>query len=174
MLAVVVNTCDVEHSSEVLLCVRRFLAYASARVCHWGSPQVQWEERPRDLLETFVLTRHACLLAVGADRQIVIVNPRTAFAIDRPSRSRAAANEITFSTSEDSAAMAACRRCGDLWFGRWHKPGMELVLVHSDRDAISAATGQCGCLFDDELQLWLVPDGKSAVYEAGADVVKVV
>lgn len=51
-----------------------------------------------------------------------------------------------------------------IWIGWYRDAGMECVLWHSHREAIEAVTGRCGCLFDEHLQLWLVPESTVAAF----------
>ena len=49
-----------------------------------------------------------------------------------------------------------------IWLGWYRNADVDMVIVHPDREAVEAATGRCGCIYDDELQLWLMPKNSGA------------
>lgn len=78
------------------------------------------------------------------------------------------------STVGVSTLAALCKaQHPQLWMGWYREVGVDIVFAHTSRKAILAATGCCGCLFDEKLQLWLVETGKSALYQLGTHKVRV-
>ena len=66
--------------------------------------------------------------------------------------------------AKDTDAVVVQRGKDPVWIGWYRWASTECVLWHSRREAIEAVTGRCGCLFDERLQMWLVPENTAAAF----------
>lgn len=189
MFALLINECDRSKREFVIEIALNFITFGSdytfryALAC--GEPDVAWvlhcseSVRPaskrvsvlNDVLDKSVHPR-SCFLGtnrkgggiIRVDNRVEVKQGDGSVLIDSPL-------DLMTPTSVLLARRTSHRP--SLWMGWYREAGIDLVFVHEFRQAILAATGCCGCLFDEKLQLWLVETGKLALYELGTRRVKV-
>lgn len=176
MFAVVVNLCDRPKQQTVASLLLNLMLYDADQQTVslvWGSTSEKWTAwYNRGLRSAAELRRFAASLV--RSRRIVLGGNRPG-AVWHEGQAAGVSDigsEVTVKVdrSISAAALSVDRRAGAgmLWLGWYRDVGVDVVMVHRKRRALMAATGRCGCLFDEQLQLWLVERNKSFVYSVGS------
>jgi hypothetical protein len=182
MFAVVIEECDgLLRRTMVRTMVQAFAVHSDLGYLDidigWGGPSVPWQHVDRSRMSRSML-EHAVLSAVNRRRCIVGLNAARGASINVGETFATAChghNDLTVETTHELAVLSARRLAKrDLWLAWYREVGVSVILAHEDRDAIEAATGDCGCLFTTRLQMYLLPRGKAVVYEMGTRVAKTI
>lgn len=178
MFAAVVNRCDRSRQEEAAGIVLNLMLYDMSLAqrsvsAAWGAPSEKWSMwRSRQHASAVVLRRFSLSL-IRSRRLIVGSLVETELHLDAHGAVvRSDGNEISAETTKLTAVLSVSRGSSrTLWMGWYRDDGIDMVLAHPSRRAMEAATGRCGCLFDEHLQLWLVDKRRAAWYELGTQLV---
>lgn len=183
MFALLVNRCLTRKRDLVARMAQFFMFYGQERPCElafvWGAPGGEFEYQSPvggSFSDTIlrVVRERTCLLG-QTKRKGRCLSSREDVAIAARRVSQHSFQTLTVQLTHETAVLSAQRQSQlDLWFGWYREPGVDLVFVHADRQAIVAACGSCGCLFDQKLQLWLAEKNKIVAYELGSQQVGVI
>lgn len=59
-----------------------------------------------------------------------------------------------------------------VYFGRYQEGGEDCLLFHSEKGMLETATGRCGCLFDDQMRIWMLEPEYGAFFSIGTEALK--
>lgn len=178
MFAIAINRCDRAKQAEAASLALNLMLYDTTLeqrsvFAAWGAPSEKWVAWQSRRHSTAAVLRRFSASLVRSRRLIVGSHVESSLHVSRDGALvRDDGNEISVETTKLTAVLSVRRGAArTLWLGWYRDEGIDIVLAHPSRNAMEAATGRCGCLFDEHLQLWLVEKRRAAWYELGSRLV---
>lgn len=173
MFAVLVNQCDRSRQLDAAGVVLNFLLHEcmtyNGLSIAWGAPAEKWDVwRSRGQAAPSPATLRRLSSQIVRTRRVIVVDGNVDVQRSTYASATEQGNELTIETSKHTAVLFVSRSSRKmLWLGWYRYAGLDMVLAHPSRKAVEMATGRCGCLFDEMLQLWLVERRRGVWYELG-------